>query len=256
MDYIIGDVHGQSDALYRLLDAINFDSTCDKLWLCGDLVARGEDSYAVLRLCHDLAMTGALHTVLGNHDLTLIACHLGVRAPKPRDNTEALLSHPDAPKLIDWLRTQPFLLDLPNGGLLVHAGLPPHWTLADARKHNDKLVSLYRAPRTKLISHLKDDKKSAELSDYMTRMRLCTKTGKLDHGFKSGIDAIMPKGFLPWYAWGGKIKPKIYFGHWAALGGLVDTPRARNLDGGAAWGGALIGHCIQTGVDVRVSVRQ
>ena len=72
-EYVIGDLHGCFGALNQLLEVLDFDETQDKIWLTGDLVARGEHSLATLREVKRLSDIGALTTVLGNHDITLIA---------------------------------------------------------------------------------------------------------------------------------------------------------------------------------------
>ena len=46
-------------------------------------------------------------TVLGNHDLHLIATALGIKKVKPRDRVDAIFNASDFDELIHWLRHQP-----------------------------------------------------------------------------------------------------------------------------------------------------
>ena len=73
---MIGDVQGCDDALNRLLSDIGFSPSRDTAYVLGDLVNRGPASLAVLRRLK--AMDGAVHCLLGNHDLHLLAVAHGL----------------------------------------------------------------------------------------------------------------------------------------------------------------------------------
>lgn len=90
-NYIIGDVQGCFEALKALLKEIRFDPDQDFIWFAGDLVARGENSVGALRFIKKLADRGAAATVLGNHDLTLIACARGLKEIKEKIVRRTLL---------------------------------------------------------------------------------------------------------------------------------------------------------------------
>src|SRR5262245_17950926 len=117
-------------SLERLLALIGFAPGRDELWLVGDLVNRGPRSLDVLRWArdHDSIIT----CVLGNHDLHLLGRAAGAAGEKKRDTLDEVLAAPDCDRLIDWLRHRP-LVHLDPTYLLVHAGLHPSWTAADAR---------------------------------------------------------------------------------------------------------------------------
>jgi bis(5'-nucleosyl)-tetraphosphatase (symmetrical) len=69
----------------------------------------------------------------------------------------------------------------------------------------------------------------------MTRMRFCTREGKMEFRAK-GRDA--PAGYLPWYETRTREPGLLVCGHWSALG-LKLAPPVALLDSGCVWGGAL-----------------
>ena len=59
------------------MDKISFDENKDRLWLCGDLVNRGDNSLACLKFINSIQKS--CHIVLGNHDLHLLAIAEGIK---------------------------------------------------------------------------------------------------------------------------------------------------------------------------------
>jgi bis(5'-nucleosyl)-tetraphosphatase (symmetrical) len=250
--YAIGDVQGCFDGLRRLLEKIRFDPAADRLWLAGDLVNRGPQSLQTLRFVRGLGECAV--TVLGNHDLHLLAVAHGAR-PGRRDTLDAVLQAPDREALLDWLRRQP-LLHAPEHSqfAMLHAGLPPQWDIADARRHAHEVESRLRAddyadllremygdePRT-----WKDDLRGIRrlrfIINCFTRLRYCEDDGRIDLREK-GRPGTQPEALLPWFAVPGRrsAERQIVCGHWSMLG-RVHWPEHRvyGLDTGCVWGGRL-----------------
>ncbi|MCY7388976.1 MAG: symmetrical bis(5'-nucleosyl)-tetraphosphatase [Burkholderiales bacterium] len=142
--YAIGDLQGCFKSLQSLLAKIDFDRARDQLWLVGDLVNRGPGSLECLRFISGL---GACATVvLGNHDLHLLAVAEGLAKVGKRDTIQPILAAPDREELLAWLRSQK-LLHLDGNFLMVHAGLLPQWSLAQALELADEIEALLRGPR-------------------------------------------------------------------------------------------------------------
>ncbi len=260
--YVIGDLQGCYGAFKQLLKTLAFDPKQDKLWFAGDLVARGEDSLNTLRDVKALCESGAAATVLGNHDLNLLAVWLGATKIKKKDKTAPIFAADDSDELLNWLRHQPILAYPDAHTVLVHAGIPPHWTIKQAEGYAQQLQAQLRGSITqlkRLLPHLYRKKaddwhddvhgytKMRAIANYFTRMRLCQQDGMLEFSFTGNLDEPMLDGYLPWFAWQVPRERKILFGHWAALKGNVDLPHARALDGGCVWGNSLLAYRLADG---------
>ncbi|MDP2225927.1 MAG: symmetrical bis(5'-nucleosyl)-tetraphosphatase [Moraxellaceae bacterium] len=258
--YAIGDVQGCYEALQDLLNVIRFDPARDRLWFAGDLVARGPDSLAVLRLVKSLGT--AAETVLGNHDLHLLAAHHGVATPKKKDRTQPILDAADRHELLDWLQHRPLLLaDDTQDCVLTHAGIPPGWSLDDSRRRAREVETALQGPDAHLFfadmygnepARWSDDLRGTTrlrvITNSLTRMRLIEPDGTLDFLYKEDLAGI-PPGFHPWYEHPNPSLRvgRVLFGHWAALGGSTGQPRFVALDTGCVWGGHLRAYRIEDG---------
>lgn len=248
----MGDVQGCLEPLQRALDVVGFDTTRDRLWLTGDLVNRGDDSLGVLRLVRSLG--AAATVVLGNHDLHLIAVALKVRPPRKKDTFHDALEAPDLGELIDWLRRLPLLHHDPDLGFtLVHAGIPPQWSLDDAQQRAREVENTLQSSTPDLLlanmygdePRLWRDDLQAEarlrlITNYFTRMRFCSPHGEIDMTKKhEPTDA--PPGMAPWFSHAQRKtrNDRLIFGHWATLRGNTQTPNAFGLDTGCVYGGQL-----------------
>ena len=142
--YAIGDVQGSFEELQALLGTIGFERNKDCLWFVGDLVNRGPASLATLRFVRDLSARA--RTVLGNHDLHLLALAHGVVKEREDDTLAEVLAAPDRDELLDWLRRLP-MIHVEGNYVLVHAGLLPQWDAASAKTLASEVEAELRGPR-------------------------------------------------------------------------------------------------------------
>ena len=247
--YAVGDVQGCYAELRKLLEQVRFDPARDRLWLVGDLVNRGPESLAVLRFVKSLGDRAV--TVLGNHDLHLLAVAEGVAELHRTDTLDEVLDAPDRDELLHWLRHQR-LMHVENGYVLVHAGLQPQWSVAQAsslarevevalRGHGYAtfLQRMYGNTPRGWSDSLTGYKRLRVIVNTFTRMRICTAEGEMEFRFKGEVHNI-PPGYLPWYDVPGRRNADmtVIFGHWSALG-LLLRQDVIALDTGCLWGGPM-----------------
>ncbi|MGW8463367.1 symmetrical bis(5'-nucleosyl)-tetraphosphatase [Pseudomonas sp. CLCA07] len=251
--YAVGDLQGCLEPLQCLLKQVAFDPAKDRLWLVGDLVNRGPQSLATLRFLYGIRES--LVCVLGNHDLHLLAAGRNIERLKKNDTLREILEAPDHAQLLEWVRQQKLMhYDEQRDIALVHAGIPPQWSLRKALKcaaeveealRDDNRIGpyldgMYGNDPAKWDNDLKGVTRLRVITNYFTRMRFCTSEGKLDLKSKEGVGTALP-GYKPWFMHKErKTKDlKIIFGHWAALEGQCDEPGIFALDSGCVWGGAM-----------------
>ena len=249
--YAIGDVQGCNLELGALLQTIRFNADRDQIWFVGDLVNRGPDSLGVLRRVRDLRDNAV--TVLGNHDLHLLARAFGAAGARKSDTLEPVFDAPDRDALLQWLVECPLLHeDREHKLALLHAGLPPQWTMAMARDCAQEAQRALRRDPARFVSTMYGDQpriwddtlagadKLRFITNCFTRMRYVRADGSMDLKEKDAPAATNPDKLQPWFQsesarWRGT---RIIFGHWSTLGFFRDG-NVTCLDTGCAWGNTL-----------------
>ena len=127
--YAIGDIQGCYHSFRHLLEHIAFNPAHDRLWLVGDIINRGSGSLEVLQWVY--SNQSCVVVVLGNHDLHALAVAEGKVAAHRSDTLQPIFDSPDCDTLLHWLRHQA-MIHAEHGYLMVHAGLLPQWSAAEA----------------------------------------------------------------------------------------------------------------------------
>lgn len=266
--YAIGDIHGALPELEALLSAINFDRDRDRLWCVGDIINRGPASLETLRFVRDLGDRAVC--LMGNHEMRAVALLGGDHRPIYLQHLGYLLDAPDREALYDWLRRRPFFHhDAGLGWSMVHAGVPPAWSLAEAAIRAREVEAALATPEgaravcRDLWTTLPtadaviepgapfDPERQQQRLVYaltvFTRIRMCWPDGRvlwphdaraagLDHPF-----LLPPEGspIKPWHQlrdW--QPGERLVFGHWSAAR-LQIKPPAYGLDSGCTFGAQL-----------------
>jgi bis(5'-nucleosyl)-tetraphosphatase (symmetrical) len=247
--FAIGDVQGCAAELTHLLQQIDALSPGAQLVFVGDLVNRGPASLQTLRMVK--AMGPRARTVLGNHDLHLLAVAHGVRAPAASDTLADILNAPDRDDLLNWLRHQPLAL-MADGWLVVHAGVLPNWSVTQvlslaaeverrlqADDWLDFLRFMYGNQPARWSDALEGNERLRCVVNALTRIRFCSAEGDMEFASKEGPGAP-PVGFMPWFDVPGRLTADlpVLFGHWSTLG-ILQRENLFGLDSGCVWGGKL-----------------
>jgi bis(5'-nucleosyl)-tetraphosphatase (symmetrical) len=239
MRWVVGDVQGCCRELEKLLETVRFDPARDELVLAGDLINRGPDSLATLRLRREL---GA-RAVIGNHEVYALLSRSG-RWPRKQDTLQELFDAPDGDALLEDMRALPVLVHLPARGRgpqawVVHAGVHPRW---------DDLHAI--AARANALPH-DDDWLESDLVSFATRVRCCD-----PNGVRSKHDGLPQDCTAPYRPWDDLYRGDalVVHGHWARRG-FYRGRRTIGLDSGCVYGGKLTAWCQDEDRIVQVAAR-
>jgi len=250
--YAVGDIQGCLAPLQCLLREVDFNPSQDTLWAVGDLVNRGPASLDTLRYLDTLG--NACISVLGNHDLHLLAAAYDPKRLRKSDTLLPILQAPDRDRLLGNLRQRPLAhFDRTRGIIMTHAGVPPVWDTAETLQYAAEVEAVLRCDQqlpwfldemygnepARWSAELDGTRRLRVITNYLTRMRFCRADGTLDLKSKE-TPGNAPMGFAPWFTLPRRDpEVDIIFGHWAALEGQVDIAGIHALDTGCVWGNRL-----------------
>ncbi len=145
---------------------------------------------------------------------------------------------------------------------MVHAGIPPQWSVEDAidrAREVEKVLqspdcieflgSMYGNEPLLWSDDLTGMTRLRVITNYLTRMRFCTSQGVLDLDSKGPSPDLGKLEVSAWFSHPERktAKDRILFGHWASIEGQTDHPNAIGLDTGCVWGGAMSLYQLETG---------
>ena len=160
---IVGDVHGELDALRALLARLGYDpdgSHPDRrhLVFVGDLGDRGPDSPGVIRLVAGMVQAGRAQCVLGNHELSLLR---GVTKPGngwffATDHDQARGEFPDCrpataadrEAFVKFIATLPLALERPDLRIVHAAWHPESLAILDRELKRQSVLGVYAQHET------------------------------------------------------------------------------------------------------------
>jgi len=149
---VVGDIHGNCDALERLLQRLDEEKLSDhQLIFVGDMIDRGDHSKAVVQRVEALCRSRGAIGLMGNHEAMMLAflanprgraerwlkfgglqtlASFGVSVPSmamtvdQRDIIANALKTALGPTLLDWIKSRPAMWQSGNV-VAVHAALDP-----------------------------------------------------------------------------------------------------------------------------------
>ena len=157
--------------------------------------------------------------------------------------------------------------------MLVHAGIPPIWSIETAKRHAKEVENLLKQKNyQEYLLSLWGDKPDTWSEDLefiqrcrftvnaLTRMRYCRLDGSLDLQQKENSANI--EGLIPWFDVPNPAlqNHQILFGHFASLYNQWDEMIKRQdiiaLDSGCVWGNELTAYCLETKQRVTVACKE
>ena len=222
------------------------------------LVRQNRPDVAVIvnapRFVRDVTGTVVLHQDDPVGNLEIVAASADDEKHADKQHTlEPVLRASDRDELLHWLRRRPLMHYCKRlGYALIHAGLPPQWSLkqALARAHeleqalqgdgfHDYCMAMYGNRPARWSRELRGMERLRFITNCFTRLRYCEPDGTLVLKEK-GAPGSQRAHALPWFTLPDRATrdTPILFGHWSTLG-YHHADNCWALDSGCLWGGRL-----------------
>ena len=127
MRYIISDIHGEYSLFIELMQKIGFSEN-DELYICGDIIEKGDDSIKLLKLISEIPN---VHAIRGNHEEAFLNYYYVLMREK--DDYDVVLNNlrdyiQGDGKLLTWeivefIESLPYYIETEDF-ICVHAGVP------------------------------------------------------------------------------------------------------------------------------------
>jgi bis(5'-nucleosyl)-tetraphosphatase (symmetrical) len=227
----VGDVQGCDEEFAELLARAEAQFGSEfELWSVGDLVNRGPENRGPLARVRELEQRGRARVVIGNHEISLLRCWLGLREVSEFDSFQDVLDAPDVDEWMEWIRTRPLVCTGQLGRqpfAMVHASVEPSWSLAEIERAGRAVEERMRASIKELRAFLRDDSDSRDdLLGRLTRARSVGASGAWSAEEPTGRERAWHEA---WSEQGHDYG--VVYGHWA-MQGLHVAKNLRGLDTG------------------------
>ena len=127
MRYVISDIHGEYSLFVELMQKIGFSEN-DELYICGDIIKKGDDSVKLLKLISEMPN---VHAIRGNHEEAFLNCYYALM--REQDDYDFVLENlrdyiQGDGKLLTWelvefIESLPYYIET-DDFICVHAGVP------------------------------------------------------------------------------------------------------------------------------------
>lgn len=197
---IVGDVHGEIDALRSLLAHLGYrhggreHAEARRLVFVGDLCDRGPDSPAVILLVRELVEAGAAQCIVGNHELNVLRGVLKegnawIVKPEHDENTHeyacAVASTPQRSSFAAFFRTLPLALERPDLRV-VHAAWDDD-AIALFRDRDDDCIAAFSHFEALAIAELANQQPAKDAALAPHRNELTNEAYAMPHSPDIGI---------------------------------------------------------------------
>ena len=198
-----------------LLRHLEFDALQDTLWLTGNMFDGLQPDALFENFTFLSSLKKSLVSVLGLQEIKLLSYADGFTPAELGEDEialfDAIINHTNASDLLKWLRNLPIMHhDKKINMLMVHAGLPPEWSMSQVctfaleietalsfGNHKALFENIQSKPQRRWNAKLQGWKRLHFILTAFTRIKKCNEKGYMD--FTSIQANAGAQDYMPWY---------------------------------------------------------